>query len=388
MTAIRTAMVIGGGIAGPVAALAMRKAGIEATVYESHPDGADDRGATLTLAPNGLNALSVVDADAAVRASGRPMPGMILGDARGNRFMTSGGLPGLPATMVVPRAALNRALHDLAVASGVPVARGKRFVGADERPEGVVARFADGTTATADILVGADGIRSTVRTLIDPAAPAPEPTGLIGFGGEAYGTGVTTEPGHMHFAFGPRAFLGYWTAPDGHVTWFSNLPRTEPASAAEVRATPASAWLEVLREAHADDDPGRELLAHTSAADLFVLGPTEIMPSVPNWSSARMVVIGDAAHAPSPSSGQGASLAAESAVELARCLRDLPDAPSAFAAYERLRRPRVEAIAAAAARTNDQKKDHAAAPPPPPGPEEMFGPVHRHVIAWDTKAGE
>jgi len=67
-----------------------------------------------------------------------------------------------------------------------------------------------------------------------------------------------------------------------------------------------------------------------------------------------MVLIGDAAHATSPSSGQGASLAMESAVELARCLRDLPPA-QAFAAYERLRRARVERIIAMAARTNSNK---------------------------------
>ena len=60
-------------------------------------------------------------------------------------------------------------------------------------------------------------------------------------------------------------------------------------------------------------------------------------------------------HAPSPSSGQGASLAIESAVQLARCLRDIPDLPTAFASYEALRRPRVEQVAARAARVNNSK---------------------------------
>ena len=67
-----------------------------------------------------------------------------------------------------------------------------------------------------------------------------------------------------------------------------------------------------------------------------------------------MVLAGDSAHAPSSSSGQGASLSAESAVEMARCLRDLPY-DRAFAAYERLRRPRVEKIIAATARKNGDK---------------------------------
>jgi FAD-dependent urate hydroxylase len=68
-----------------------------------------------------------------------------------------------------------------------------------------------------------------------------------------------------------------------------------------------------------------------------------------------MVIIGDAAHATAPSSGQGASMAIEDAVVLSRCLRDLPDTPRAFAAYERLRRARVERIVAHGARTSNSK---------------------------------
>ena len=71
------------------------------------------------------------------------------------------------------------------------------------------------------------------------------------------------------------------------------------------------------------------------------------------------MLVGDAVHAPSNSTGQGASLAMESAIQLARCLRDMPDVPSAFATYERLRRPRVEKIAARGARLS-----HAKAPGP------------------------
>ena len=95
--------------------------------------------------------------------------------------------------------------------------------------------------------------------------------------------------------------------------------------------------------------------AGTSADELLVVGALEILPTVPHWHRGRMVLVGDAAHAPSSSSGQGASLAIESAIQLARCLRDLPDVPTAFAAYERLRRPRVEKIAANAAKNNSSK---------------------------------
>lgn len=83
--------------------------------------------------------------------------------------------------------------------------------------------------------------------------------------------------------------------------------------------------------------------------------PTYDLPAVPTWHNDRMVIIGDAAHATSPASGQGASLAIEDAVQLARCLRDLSDSEQAFRAYERLRRDRVERIVAQGARSSQSK---------------------------------
>jgi 2-polyprenyl-6-methoxyphenol hydroxylase-like FAD-dependent oxidoreductase len=76
---------------------------------------------------------------------------------------------------------------------------------------------------------------------------------------------------------------------------------------------------------------------------------------VRRWHDDRMIVIGDAAHATSPSSGQGASMAIEDAVELGRCLRDRPEPAVAFAAYERLRRTRVERVVASGARSSNAK---------------------------------
>jgi hypothetical protein len=88
-------------------------------------------------------------------------------------------------------------------------------------------------------------------------------------------------------------------------------------------------------------------LDRTDPAELIVTGPSENMPVVPVWSRGRMVLVGDSAHAASSSSGEGASLAVQSAVQLARSLRGLPH-PDAFVAYERLRRERVEKIIAEA----------------------------------------
>ncbi|MCW2639383.1 MAG: Monooxygenase, FAD-binding [Dactylosporangium sp.] len=391
MTEVKTAIVIGGGIAGPVAALALRKAGIEATVYEAYPSNADGIGGGLALEPNGIAALRVVGADEAVTAIATPIT---------RRVMTVGrkhiGLPGLPDTpplQVVRRSDLYRALHGRAVAGGVAIEYGKRLVDVQETATGITARFADGSTAAADILIGADGVRSTVRNLIDPNAPGPHFTGLLGFEAVARHE-VDAEPRTMTFAFGKRGYYLYWPEPGGGTHWGVNLPQERPMSLTEARAVPSSDWMRKLRAAYADDDPGRDLMVTSSADDLQVTGSLHIMPPVKHWYRGRMVLVGDSVHAPSNSSGQGASLAIESAVQLARCLRDLPDVPSAYAAYERLRRGRVEKVAARAARINHAKAPGALARAMMPllmalmlktmNPEKTMGVEQRYVIDWDA----
>ncbi|MFI0895490.1 FAD-dependent oxidoreductase [Streptomyces sp. NPDC020983] len=368
---IRTALVIGGGIAGPVTAMALHRAGIRATVHEAYEGTADAVGAGLTLAPNGMDALDLLGLAEPVRPFGVPMTAIEMQDWAGRRLGEFGNPPGVPPMQLLWRADLYRVLREEAARRGVRIEHGKRLVSAVETPEGVTAHFADGTTATADVLVGADGIRSTVRTLIDPDAPGPAHAGLISFGAKVRDSGLPCTGGRMPMSFGKQAFLGYQVYEDASALWFVNLPHREPMSQAEARRTPAAAWLAELRPKFAGDrTPAQQLIDRTDPADLVVVGSVENMPRVAHWSRGRMVLVGDAAHAPSSSSGQGASLAVESAVQLARCLRDLPYG-EAFAAYEHLRRPRVEKIIAATTRKNRAK---------------AAGPVGRVANAWMLRA--
>ncbi|MGH8316133.1 MAG: FAD-dependent oxidoreductase, partial [Steroidobacterales bacterium] len=146
------ALIVGGGIAGPVAALALRKAGIDSTVFESHASTADGVGGVLMVAPNGLNALRIIGANAVVRAIGQPVRRMAMADGSGKRFGEFAGLPGLPDSLVMWRADLNRVLHDLAVARGIRVEYGKRLVDVVESRTGISAHFTDGSTESADVL--------------------------------------------------------------------------------------------------------------------------------------------------------------------------------------------------------------------------------------------
>jgi FAD-dependent urate hydroxylase len=364
---IRTALVIGGGIAGPVAAMALQMAGIEATVYEAYTSTAENVGAGLSLAPNGMDALDVVGLGDQVRPIGVPMTGIEMQDWAGRRLGEFGNPPGVPPMQLVWRADLYRVLYAEADRRGIKIEHDKRIVSAEETADGVTAHFEDGSSATADVLIGADGIRSTVRKLIDPAAPDPVYAGLISFGAQVHHSRLPSTQGKMAMSFGKQAFLGYQVYDDSSALWFVNMPHPEPMSAAEAQQTPAEDWLPVLRSKFADDrTPAQQLIDRTDPADLMIVGPVENMPKVPRWSRGRMVLTGDAAHAPSSSSGQGASLSIESAIELARCLRDLPYA-EAFAAYEGMRRSRAEKIIAATTRKNSAK---------------AAGPVGRVINAW------
>jgi len=354
---MRKALIIGGGVAGPVTAMALQRAGIDAVVYEAHPQTTEEAGSYLTVATNGLDALRSIDADKPVLAEGFPTPTNLLLSSGGRRLgaVSNGGrLPDGTVSHTIKRARLYRALHQEAIRRGIQVEFGKRLVDAEAMADGgVVAHFDDGSQATGDLLVGADGVHSTTRRLIDPDAPGGRYVGLINFGGYTDEAVAGAEPGVWHMIFGKRAFFGYVVDPAGGTAWFVNVPGAK-VSPAERAATTAEQWQRQLVELVADDHgPARGLIA---AGRLELAGDsTHDLPSVPTWYKGPMVIIGDAAHAPSPTSGQGASMAAEDAVVLAKCLRDLPDIQRALDAFERLRRARVERIVAQGARTGRSK---------------------------------
>lgn len=349
----RTAIVIGGGVAGPVAAMALRKAGIEATVYEAHEPGSGSRGGPLSIAPNGRAALAVAEADGLLSERATPTTRMIMQSRTGKVLAEIPEPPGLGPRMTLPRGLLTDGLQRRAAAQGIDIVYGKRFLDAVDTRRSVIARFDDHTTAEVDVLIGCDGVRSAVRSVVDPRAPGPRYTGLLSFGGYLRGTDVPDTAGAQYFMFGRRAFFGYQVEGD-ECGWFANLP-VKNAAGGKLTETGYEHWIEPLRTAFADDHgPALEILDHVPPEDFIPAHKLEDLPHTPVWSRGRIVLVGDAAHATSPSSGQGASLAAESAVELARCLRDLP-IDQAFKAYRRNRRERVERIIAIAARTNQAK---------------------------------
>ena len=342
-------LVVGGGVAGPVTAIALQQAGLEPVLYEARDAASDGQGAFLTLAVNGLAALEPLDLTAAVDRLGMATPAMSMVNGRGKPL---GSMPMRARTLT--RADLYRVLREEAERRGIPVAYGKRLVGCERDGSGgragpgVRAQFDDGSSADGDLLVGADGLRSRTRTLIDPQAPPARHLGLLNTGGFARGLHLPGEPGVAHFVFGRSCFFGYFLHPDGDVWWFANPPgRTEAGATADQ-------WrARLVRMLAADTGPMLDIIAATE--QLFSPWATYDVPTVPRWHDDRMVIVGDAAHATSPASGQGASMAIEDGVVLATCLRDIADPAGAFQTYTSLRRERVERVVRQGKRSGDGK---------------------------------
>ncbi|MEV0233793.1 NAD(P)/FAD-dependent oxidoreductase [Nonomuraea sp. NPDC050786] len=333
------ALIIGCGIAGPVTAMALREVGVDAEIFEAYGQGAEDVGSFLNVASNGLAALRVLGAHHKVLSHAIPTPRMVMWSGSGKRLGdVANGLRLDDGTVshTVLRSDLYGAMRDEAARRGIQVTYGKRLVSYDESADRVTARFEDGTEATGDLLIACDGVHSRTRTILDPQAPAASYSGLYSCGGIVEDAGFTGEPGVYNMVFGKRAFFGYTVAETGETWWFANVPR-------RLGDVPED-WKPVLVRAFEDDANFSAELIRRS--DVHPPLPIHDLPTVPVWHRGRVLLTGDAAHATSPSAGQGASLAIEDAVVLARCLRDSGSHTEAFERFEAERRPRAERVVA------------------------------------------
>lgn len=379
-------IVMGGGIAGAGAALALHKAGFDVTVFEAHPDSAEDIGAFLTLASNGMRALAEMDASDAVTAIGFPLTSMrVLDDTGAELAQVPLGEAGTPRLRYrcLRRGDLNAALQAEVNRRGIDIRHARRLVSAEDGPDTVTAHFGDGSTATGDLLIGADGLNSTVRRLISPPT-RPTYAGQHVFYGYTGAVPEAGRPETITMVRGSSVAFGYAVSPEGETYWFARVSDAPLAADTLAEGTPARRRDLLLPLLRKDATPAADLVAATPD-HLMVTHATELPTGTP-WRSGRTLIIGDAAHAASPATGQGASMALEDAVVLAKCLRDAPDAESALALYERLRRPRVEQNITVSG--NISRGTHTPSSPGPgprgatadrPGDDELI-----RQLDWDT----
>jgi 2-polyprenyl-6-methoxyphenol hydroxylase-like FAD-dependent oxidoreductase len=382
-------LIIGCGVAGPVLAMFLKRAGIEAVIYEGRPSARDDAGAFLGLAPNARDVLQTLGIREQIEALGMPSPRIAFLNHKGKQL----GINPQPV-VTLKRGKLSQGLREAAVADGVRIEWNKRLMSLEQTDDKVVAHFEDGSTAEGDFLVGCDGTLSNVRTAILPDSPPPHYTHIIGSGAYTRVPGLKSTNGTMYMSFCLNSFFGYQVDDNDEVWWFDNYYQKREPEPGEIESTPDDVLKQRLIELHSPDhEPIEKIIASTEMP--IIRWSVVEMPPLSTWYKGRVVLVGDAAHAMGPHSGQGGSMAMEDSLVLAKCLRDIDDIGTAFATYQEIRKERVEYVVDVTRRTGDRKE--------PPGwfgrlTRDLILPIflkkgvnaaagiHDHHIPWDDEA--
>jgi 2-polyprenyl-6-methoxyphenol hydroxylase-like FAD-dependent oxidoreductase len=345
----RSAVVIGGGIGGLTAAVALRRVGWRVTVLERAATFGEI-GAGITLLSNGLRCLDAIGLGDAVRRSGLPVLALGMRTPAG-RWLSrlDGDSASLEAqigttSVVIHRAELHRILRDAlpaeALLAGVQTTgiRG----GADDGPAEVRFRHRDhDVLLDADLVVGADGVHSWVRAQRWPDAPAPVYSGSTTW--RAITTPSSAAVTEMSLSWGQGTEFGVMPILDGRTYWYA------AANANECQRNPDELE-ELTRRFGSWHEPIPTVLARTSP-EAVLRHDIYWLPKLDSYARGSVVLLGDAAHAMTPNLGQGGGQALEDAIVLAAAVsRIRGDVAAALAHYDHQRRPRTQAMARAATR--------------------------------------
>jgi 2-polyprenyl-6-methoxyphenol hydroxylase-like FAD-dependent oxidoreductase len=329
-------LVIGGGIGGLAAGLALRRRGIEAEVYEAAPE-LRPVGKGIWVQTNAMQVLDRLGLSGAVRGAGWPLARIQVRDAAGRVLMDVDLAPfearyGHP-TVSIHRAELVRVLADALPAGTLRL--GRRYAGHTADARGVTVRFDDGTEARGDVLVAADGIRSAVREHLVPGV-------TLRYGGQTCYRGVADMDLSADLArscwevWGDHARFGFSGIGPGQVYWFGPVP----APAGEPAPTGAALRAELDRLYAGFPGPIPEIVRRTPVGEVIRTDIHDFRP-IRRWWGGRVVLLGDAAHAMTPNLGQGGGQAIEDGYVLATALAEKPTPAEAFAEYQRVRMPKA-----------------------------------------------
>ena len=334
-------IIIGAGISGLTTAHALLRQGYPVQVFEA-ATALREIGAGVVLGANAMQVLEQLGLGKAVREAGQPIRSIALLGRRG-QVLTAADTSAFAQrlgqnNLGIHRAALQRAL--LAALPPGTVHLGRALAQVAPGPEAVTAHFADGTHATADALVAADGLRSRVRLQLLPGSQ-PRYAGYTCWRAVVDGRSLQLPPGQTVEIWGGRAGrFGYVPLADGQVYWFACVNSSQ-ANNPDYRAFTVAD----LRQQFAPlPSPVAELLAITRDEQLLWNDIMDIEP-LPGFAFGRVLLLGDAAHATTPNMGQGAGQAVEDALALTKCLLLHPhNLGSAFRAFDARRRPRTTRI--------------------------------------------
>lgn len=324
-----TALIIGGGIAGLTAAVALRQYGIDSRVFEQADDLRKTQvGSGLSLGYNVTRAFKHLNLLDELTGPAASITGLEFTTNKGRHVGTARALE---LALGILRPALHGVLANSVGTDEVQV--GTKLVRFEQDEGGVTAHFADGRTARGDVLIGADGLQSTVRKQ------------LLGDSEPRY-RGYCTRRGILQTELaedGPEyVFLGigerfvFYPVGQGYLYWTAatNEPPGGKQDGAEIKRT-------VLERFQGWPDPIESLVQATDESNTF-LSDTQDRDPVERWGEGRVTLLGDAAHPMTWDRGQGASQGIEGAVLLAKQLAQGDDPEAALRAWEAERIPRTK----------------------------------------------
>jgi 2-polyprenyl-6-methoxyphenol hydroxylase-like FAD-dependent oxidoreductase len=335
-------LIVGAGIGGLATALALQQRGFSVKVFEAAPE-TRAAGAGILIAPNGFRVLQALGLEHKFLQLSRELGVLDLTDSAGKPLLRSASRAVLMREFgAVPMGVLRPALYNLLLGALLPdtVQTDKKFSSFATTAETVTAHFADGTSQTGDVLLGADGIHSRVRQQLFPDV-------LPRYSGQTSYRGVANCPmpekiGSLAIeCWGSHNRFGVIAVSQTQTYWFA----TEPALAGVKDDSKAAAKERLLEYAKTYALPIAEVIAATPETHLL-RNDIYDLPALTHWHVRRVGLLGDAAHAPTPNYGQGGNQALEDALVLATAFAQEATPEQAFVEFSRQRKTRAEMVVA------------------------------------------
>jgi salicylate hydroxylase len=363
-------VIVGAGIGGLAAACALRQRGFEVAIFE-RAEKLEEVGAGLQIGPNGVRVLRALGLGEELRRNAFEPTSMVSlkWDDASLRFrepmrgfyLEKFGVPYMTAHRADIHAMLREAV------GGVPLRLSAHSIGADTVNGTAEARFSDGTQAEGDVVVAADGIRSTIRTQ-HFGVDAPRFTGMMAWRAMVPMDCVPTRVGPGGSVTLQRGEYVGWIGPNGHVITYPIGGNGDTLNIFGGHYT--EEWVEESWSVPSSRD---ELIAAKAGWNEALLGMFAHVEHVfkwgiydrdprPQWTSGRVTLLGDAAHPTMPTLAQGANMAIEDGYVLSRALAQHDDVDTALAAYVAARQPRTARVTL---QSRQQFANNRKVPPPP-----------------------
>ena len=332
--------IIGAGLGGLATAIALRKQGIDAHVYEKAREFSPV-GAGLGLLPNGLRCLDGIKPGIVItlKSAGCQVKKLTFKTSTGETIMTSENT--MMAKYGQPLLTIWWWRLQQILASYLPsevIHLNYRCIGFEQNETTVITHFENGKTAQADLLIGADGVKSTVRHILIGDGE-PRYIGSMSWRAVVEHKDKLLQPDEVILMKGEKSIVYLLNCGEGNMNWLAR--KLLPDSSLSLSA--AEAKSRVIKEFANWIEPIRELIEGTDAKRILEGQICDRLP-LKKWSYGRVTLLGDAAHPMAPSAGQGANTTFEDAYEISECLGNSSDLKTALTNYDNRRIQRTAII--------------------------------------------